>query len=396
MKKKFCYVFTSLFVLLFSFFSFTSALKADKKQVDYVPNQLIVKFKGSPPQKSIQDFHKSVGTIVLSKDDTLGFEVVQFDKGTIQEKMKAYKNNPDVEYAEPNYYFHALWTPNDPSFKQQYGLVRIQAPQAWDTQRSDASVKIAIVDTGVQGSHPDLISKVIYGHDYVDNDNISDDGNGHGTHCAGIAAALTNNKIGIAGVAPQASIYAVRVLNNQGSGTLDNVAKGIKEAADSGAKVISLSLGAPNGGTALQQAIQYAWNKGAVIVAAAGNTGNTAPSYPAYYANAISVASTDSNDKKSSFSTYGTWVDVAAPGSNIYSTYKGNSYQTLSGTSMATPHVAGLAALLAKKGYTNTQIRQIIEKSADKITGTGTYWQNGRINANKAVNTILSIQQQAS
>lgn len=113
----------------------------------------------------------------------------------------------------------------------------------------------------------------------------------------GIAAALTNNKIGIAGVAPQASIYAVRVLNNQGSGTLDNVAKGIKEAADSGAKVISLSLGASNGGTALQQAIQYAWNKGAVIVAAAGNTGTTAPNYPAYYENVIAVASTDSNDK---------------------------------------------------------------------------------------------------
>ncbi|PEN92653.1 alkaline serine protease [Bacillus cereus] len=396
MKKKFCYVFTSLFVFIFSFFPFTSAPKADTKQTDYVPNQLIVKFKDSPSLKSIQNFHKSVGTTVLSKDDTLGFEVIQFDKGTVQEKMKAYKNNPDVEYVEPNYYFHALWTPNDSSFKQQYGLVRIQAPQAWDTQRSDASVKIAIVDTGVQGSHPDLTSKVIYGHDYVDNDNISDDGNGHGTHCAGIAAALTNNKIGIAGVAPQASIYAVRVLNNQGSGTLDNVAKGIKEAADSGAKVISLSLGAPNGGTALEQAIQYAWNKGVVIVAAAGNAGNTAPNYPAYYTNVISVASTDSNDKKSTFSTYGTWVDVAAPGSNIYSTYKDNSYQTLSGTSMATPHVAGLAALLAKKGYTNTQIRQIIEKSADKITGTGIYWKNGRINANKAVNTAPSIQQQAS
>ncbi|MCQ6343362.1 S8 family peptidase [Bacillus cereus] len=396
MKKKFCYIFTSLFVFLFSFFPFTSATKADTKHGDYVPNQLIVKFKDSPSLKNIQSFHKSVGTTVLSKDDTLGFEVVQFTKGTVQEKMKVYKSNPDVEYVEPNYYFHALWTPNDPSFKQQYGLVRIQAPQAWDTQRSDKSVKIAIVDTGVQSSHPDLTSKVIYGHDYVDNDNVSDDGNGHGTHCAGIAAALTNNKIGIAGVAPQASIYAVRVLNNQGSGTLDNVAKGIKEAADSGAKVISLSLGASNGGTALQQAIQYAWNKGAVIVAAAGNTGTTAPNYPAYYENVIAVASTDSNDKKSSFSTYGTWVDVAAPGSNIYSTYKGSSYQTLSGTSMATPHVAGLAALLAKKGYTNTQIRQIIEKSADKITGTGTYWQNGRINANKAVNTVPAIQQQAS
>ncbi|PER94391.1 alkaline serine protease, partial [Bacillus anthracis] len=119
-----------------------------------VPNQLIVKFKDSPSLKNIQSFHKSVGTTVLSKDDTLGFEVVQFTKGTVQEKMKVYKSNPDVEYVEPNYYFQAFRTPNDPSFKQQYGLVRIQAPQAWDTQRSDKSVKIAVVDTGVQSSHP--------------------------------------------------------------------------------------------------------------------------------------------------------------------------------------------------------------------------------------------------
>ena len=238
-----------------------------------------------------------------------------------------------------------------------------------------------------------MASKVIYGHDYVDNDNTSDDGNGHGTHCAGITGALTNNSIGIAGVAPQTSIYAVRVLDNQGSGTLDAVAQGIREAADSGAKVISLSLGAPNGGTALQQAVQYAWNKGSVIVAAAGNAGNTKANYPAYYSEVIAVASTDQSDKKSSFSTYGSWVDVAAPGSNIYSTYKGSTYQLLSGTSMATPHVAGVAALLANQGYSNTQIRQIIESTSDKISGTGTYWKNGRVNAYKAVQYAKQLQE---
>lgn len=265
--------------------------------------------------------------------------------------------------------------------------------QLWDSQRSDSSVKVAIIDTGVQGSHPDLSSKVIYGHDYVDNDNVSDDGNGHGTHCAGITGALTNNSVGIAGVAPHTSIYAVRVLDNQGSGTLDAVAQGIREAADSGAKVISLSLGAPNGGTALQQAVQYAWNKGSVIVAAAGNAGNTKANYPAYYSEVIAVASTDQSDRKSSFSTYGSWVDVAAPGSNIYSTYKGSTYQSLSGTSMATPHVAGVAALLANQGYSNTQIRQIIESTSDKISGTGTYWKNGRVNAYKAVQYAKQLQE---
>ncbi|AXY08564.1 peptidase S8 [Bacillus thuringiensis LM1212] len=385
MKKKFCLILTSLLLFMCGFFSFTSAPKAKTKQIDYVPNQLIVKFKDSPSFNSIQNFHTSLGATVLSKDDTLGFEVVQFNKGTVQEKMKAYKNNPDVEYAEPNYYFHAFWTPNDPYFGSQYGLQKIKASQAWDSERSDSGVKVAIVDTGVQGTHPDLASKVIYGHDYVENDDESDDENGHGTHCAGIAGALTDNDEGIAGVAPQSSIYAVRVLDSQGSGTLASVAQGIREAADAGAQVISLSLGATSGGTALQQAVQYAWNKGAVIVAAAGNAGNTKPNYPAYYSEVIAVASTDQSDKKSYFSTYGSWVDVAAPGSSIYSTYIGDSYETLSGTSMATPHVAGVAALLANQGYNNTEIRQIIEMTADKISGTGRYWTNGRINADKAV-----------
>ncbi|WP_459503160.1 S8 family peptidase [Bacillus sp. C1] len=385
MKNKFIVFLSVLSIIFGGFFFNIGTSKAETPSSEYVPNQLIVKFKNNASIGDVQAFHKSVGAHVLSKDDTLGFEVVQFVKGSVKDKIKSYKNNPDVEYAEPNYYFHAFWTPNDPYFNNQYGLQKIQAPSAWDNQRSDPDVKIAIIDTGVQGSHPDLASKVIYGHDYVDNDSQSDDGNGHGTHCAGIAGALTNNNIGIAGVAPQSSIYAVRVLDNQGSGTLDAVAKGIREAADSGAKVISLSLGASSGGTALQQAVQYAWNKGAVIVAAAGNDGNTKPNYPAYYNEVISVASTDRLDRKSSFSTYGNWVDVAAPGSSIYSTYKGSSYQTLSGTSMATPHVAGVAGLLANQGYSNVEIRKIIETTSDKISGTGTYWKNGRVNASKAV-----------
>ncbi|MGU3443616.1 S8 family peptidase [Bacillus cereus] len=394
MKNKLCLLLSALVVLLGVFFLNTPTTpKAETTSNAYVPNQLIVKFKNHATADNIQSFHKSVGTEVLSKDDALGFEVLQFSKGSVKDKIKRYKNNPDVEYAEPNYYFHAFWTPNDPYFSSQYGLQKIQAPQAWDSQRSDPNVKIAIVDTGVQGSHPDLASKVIYGHDYVDNDNRSDDGNGHGTHCAGIAGALTNNSIGIAGVAPQSSIYAVRVLDSQGSGTLDAVAQGIREAADSGSKVISLSLGASNGANTLHQAIQYAWNKGAVIVAAAGNDGSTQPNYPAYYNEVISVASTDQWDQKSSFSTYGSWVDVAAPGSNIYSTYRGSTYQTLSGTSMATPHVAGVAALLANQGYTNFEIRQIIESTSDKINGTGSFWKSGRVNANKAVQYGLRLKE---
>lgn len=378
-------LFLILAVLFAGIFFNISTSNAAILSNEYVPNQLIVKFKDNISFVETQAFHKSAGAHVISKNDKLGFEVVQFTKGSVKEKLKAYQKNLDIEYVEPNYYFHAFDIPNDPYFNSQYGLQKIQAPQAWDSTRGDRNVMIAIVDSGIQGIHPDLSSKVINGYDYVDNDNFPDDENGHGTHCAGIASASTNNNIGIAGVAPESSIYAVRVLDTQNNGNLYAITQGIVEAADSGAKVINLSLGSSNHAYSLYQAIQYAWNHGAVIVVAAGNNGNSQPNYPAYYQEVISVASTDHFDKKSHFSNYGNWVDVAAPGSNIYSTFIGSTYQSLNGTSMAAPHVSGIAALLAAQGHNNAEIRQIIETTSDKIAGTGFYWKNGRVNAYKAV-----------
>ena len=359
---------------------FASPVSAD----DYVPGELIVKFKDGVSAQSTQSVHAQYGVKSIEKSKYLGFEVVKFD-GSVEKMMEKYKNHPMVEYVEPNHYVHIMWTPNDLT-SQQWGPQKVQAPQAWDVTRSSSSTVIAIVDTGVQADHPDLRGKVIQGYDFVDNDSTAQDGNGHGTHCAGIAAAVTNNGIGIAGMAPNASIMPVRVLDNNGSGTMAAVANGIAYAAQNGADVISLSLGGSVGSSALQSAVQQAWNSGAVVVAAAGNSSSSAPSYPAYYSQAIAVASTDSNDNLSYFSNYGSWVDVAAPGSNIYSTYINSSYTSLSGTSMATPHVAGLAALLDSQGRSNTQIRAAIENTADAISGTGTYFEHGRINANKAVN----------
>nr|ADL09141.1 thermitase precursor [Laceyella sacchari] len=350
----------------------------------YAPGQVVVKYKDNASASAVKSARAKANGTVMEKNNKLGFEVVKV-KGSVEATIEKLKKDPNVEYAEPNYYLHATYTPNDPYFSsRQYGPQKIQAPQAWDIAEG-SGVKIAIVDTGVQSNHPDLAGKVVGGWDFVDNDSTPQDGNGHGTHCAGIAAAVTNNSTGIAGTAPKASILAVRVLNNSGSGTWTAVANGITYAADQGAKVISLSLGGTVGNSGLQQAVDYAWSKGSVVVAAAGNAGNTAPNYPAYYSNAIAVASTDQNDNKSSFSTYGSWVDVAAPGSSIYSTYPTSTYASLSGTSMATPHVAGVAGLLASQGRSASNIRAAIENTADKISGTGTYWAKGRVNAYKAV-----------
>lgn len=363
-----------------------SAVQADKP--DYAPDQVIVKFKKGTSASAMKTVHQGEEAKLLSRNTKLGFDVVKVEGKSVEQAVKEYEKNPNVEYAEPNYIYRIQWTPNDTYFSsQQWGPQKVQAPAAWDVTRSSSDTWIAIIDTGVQYDHPDLAGKVVRGYDFVDDDWDPYDGNGHGTHCAGIAAAVTNNGRGIAGMAPNATIYAVRVLNNSGSGTLDDVANGIIHAADSGADVISLSLGASVGATTLKNAVDYAWNKGVVVVAAAGNNGTSLPTYPAYYSNAIAVAATDSNDNKASFSNYGSsWVDVAAPGVNIVSTYRGSSYASLSGTSMATPHVAGLAGLLDAQGRSASQIRAAIENTADRISGTGTYWSKGRINAYKAVN----------
>lgn len=349
-------------------------------------DEIIVKYKEGLPSAAMSALHKKADAEVLNRNAQLGFEVVKVEDASLEQAIDIYEQNNDVEYAEPNITFHTYETPNDPMFDQQWGPQQVEAPAAWDVTKGSDQVEVAIVDTGVDYDHPDLSGKVIKGGDFVDNDGDPMDENGHGTHCAGIAAASTNNGVGIAGMAPNVSIYAVRVLDANGSGSLDAVAEGIIDAADNGSEVISLSLGAPTGAQTLEEAVQYAADKGSVVVAAAGNSGLPTPSYPAYYSDAIAVAATDSNDSKASFSNYGNWVDIAAPGVDILSTYPGGDYQSLSGTSMATPHVAGLAGLLASQERSASEVRSAIEQTADPISGTGTYWENGRINANQAVN----------
>jgi thermitase len=305
---------------------------------------------------------------------------------TVEQAVENFRGLPWVEYAEPNYLYFASFTPNDTSYSSQWGPQKIQCPAAWDLGQGSTSVVVAIIDTGIDKNHLDLNTKFVAGRDFVNNDSDPDDDNGHGTHCAGIAAASTNNARGIAGVGFNTRLMGVKVLNSSGSGSLTAVANGITWAADNGANVLSMSLGSTGGSSTLQSAVDYAWNAGKVVVAAAGNDGNTNAQYPAFYTNCIAVASTTTSDTRSSFSTYGSWVDVAAPGSSIYSTYDGNSYATLSGTSMACPHVAGLAALLFAKfpGSSAATIRQKIEQNCDNV---GTFVAFGRVNAFKAMNS---------
>jgi thermitase len=285
--------------------------------------------------------------------------------------LELYRKNPFVEYAETDQMAYVLTIPNDSRFSEQWGMSKINAPLAWDMTTGNQSVRIAVVDCGIYDSasaykspdgkngHPDIRTKVIARKNFSYSSNTDDFCN-HGTHVAGIAAAVTNNGIGVAGVGNTASLINVKVLGDTGSGSFSWIINGILWAAGCDtspcgqrrADIINMSLGATGSCTALvQSAIDRAWAQGLVIVAAGGNNNSNGAITPANCNHVIGVASSDQNDLKSSFSNYGSGVDVAAPGSNILSTDNAGGYVMMSGTSMASPHVAGLAALVWSTVY---------------------------------------------
>ncbi|WP_028785045.1 S8 family peptidase [Thalassobacillus devorans] len=355
--------------------------QVEKSTADYVKGEVIVKFKDNVKKSEKSKVLQNMNAKIKPDVDAVESEFDVLEVGNVEAVAKALSNNPNVEYAEPNYKFNVSWTPNDYYYSgYQYGPQNTYTEQAWNITRGSSSQEIAVVDSGVDYTHPDLDGKTIRGYDFVDNDYYPMDENDHGTHVAGTAAAETNNSTGVAGMAPYTKILAVRALDANGSGSLANIADAIRYSAEQGAEVINLSLGCNCDTATLENAVDYAWNSGSVIIAAAGNDGVSTTFEPASYANVIAVGAVDQYDRKASFSNYGTWVDVTAPGVDIASTVPGG-YAYMSGTSMASPHVAGLAGLLAAQGKNNWQIRQDIEQSADAISGTGYYFEHGRIDS---------------
>lgn len=270
---------------------------------------------------------------------------------------------------------------NDPYIAYQWGLERIGAPSAWDSGEAGSGVVVAVVDTGVSADGADGFSSLLVGKDYVDDDADADDENGHGTHVAGTIAQATDNGIGVAGVAPGASILPVRVLDADGSGYTSDVVAGILYAISEGADVINLSLGSTAPSTSEELALAAAVEAGVLVVAATGNDGSdSALNYPAVYDDALAVAATDYNDTRTSYSNAGDGVDLAAPGGDTAADLDGNGYGDgilqetrnsngwgyyfYQGTSMATPHVAGAAAVLMGAGATAEEARALLEETA--------------------------------
>ncbi len=314
-----------------------------------------------------------------------------------------------------------IQVPNDPSFPSLWGMTKISAPAAWDSFKGSDKTVVAVIDTGVDINHKDLKDNIwtntkeiagngidddgngyiddVNGWDFAYSDNNPSDGDGHGTHCAGTVAARGDNGIGVVGVNWVAKIMPVKVLDDTGSGYNFDIYNGIIYAVSNGARVTSNSYGGGGASSLMASAIKTAQDAGVLFIAAAGNESASSASYPAYYtktySNVISVASTESSDALSSFSNYGDGVDIAAPGGQILSTAPGDQYATFSGTSMATPHVAGVAALLwgASPNKTMAQIRSAIVGQTDFVAGLqGKVAANGRVNVKKALDSLGGVQ----
>ncbi|UPT73290.1 MAG: S8 family peptidase [Elusimicrobiota bacterium] len=256
--------------------------------------------------------------------------------------------------------------PSAPGQETPWGIKRVQAPAAWATTRGQG-VKLAVIDTGIDMTHPELSGILKGGWNAISTSTTFNDDNGHGTHCAGTIAAK-DDAAGVVGVAPEIDLYGVKVLDEGGSGTFDDVIAGMLWAVENKMEIASMSLGAGRGNPALADAVEVMRKAGVILIAAAGNSGGSV-GFPAAYPGAIAVAASDSADKLAGFSSRGPSVAVIAPGVNVKSTYMGGGYDTLSGTSMATPHVAGLAALYVAthKGATPEQARAALTAASAKL-----------------------------
>ena len=365
-----------------------NASKTKKKTTAaaFVEDELLVKFKLGKSETGNATV-KKMGAKLKEKLKHIDISHLKLPKGlTVEKAVEKLSNLDIVEFVEPNYIQSTVGNPNDPRYKEQWGLETIRALKGWGVSTGKAKTVIAVVDTGVDLTHPDLKDKIVPGYNYVENNNKPQDDEGHGTHCAGIAAASADNGEGIAGVCPNCSIMPVRGLGGDGQGSITTVSNGIMYAADHGAEVISMSFGSPSYSTTLKNAIDYAVKKGAVLVAAAGNDGVTTPFYPAYLEPVIAVgSSTEFNDKRSYFSNYGDWVEVAAPGSNILSTVPGG-YGYKQGTSMAAPFVSGLAGLMVSCSEKSaTEVRAALLKSTVPV---GDWVNSGRIDVPNALAAV--------
>jgi subtilisin family serine protease len=368
----------------------------DAKLFDAAGNSLqtmMIEVRGKQDLANLKAMGQKLGFTVTNSWPQINAAAIRVDKGAMDEIRSALTTRGGgVVSAQPAGQVYLDAAPNDPNYAQQYGIKLINAPAAWAVQPGKKTIKIAFVDTGVDLSHPDLKDKIVPGYNATNPGQPPQDDDEHGTHCAGIAAATANNAIGGVGVAPGVSIMPVKALGAGGSEA--TITDGVMWAADHGANVITMSLGLYKRSPVFEKALGYALSKGITITASAGNNNaendpEKAPHLPSTYPGVIEVAATDAADQKASFSNFGKTVSVAAPGVDILSTVPGGGYAKMSGTSMAAPHAAGLAALILSNhpDWKPAQVKAALEQSAKDFgkPGFDPIYGFGRIDALAAV-----------
>lgn len=382
----------------------------DKKRRPYHEHQAVIKLRRANDQASWLQDHPELRVI----DRHGPLLIVESKDETAEQLIKRLKRDPNVAIAEPNYIINnqvimfstkkaeektvqtterIAIEPNDELFlPYQWNLKQIEAGKGWNLANGE-DVTIAILDTGVDPNHQDLKDKIIKGYNVINDTNDFTDNHGHGTHVAGIAAALTDNVTGIAGVSWKSNLMPVKVLNEAGEGSSYEVAKGIYWAVDNGADVINMSLGDYNHSDILYDAVKYAYDRDVILISATGNDNVEQPMYPAHYDEVLAVAAVDEARNRAFFSNYGAHVDVSAPGEHIPSSFPDNNYIVMSGTSMAAPHVAGLAALIRslRPDLSNEEVYDVIKETARDLgmQGHDPYYGHGEIDVERALEAIF-------
>lgn len=416
------------------------------EKIDYAQGELIIKFRSDVKITNSGSSDEFVKTSFVSIDSlnqkyqmTSLKPVFESGKKNIEKSTKfsnifkakfssedditrvieEYSKLGEIEYIEPNYMMHICMYPNDPLLDQQWGLGDIDAFNAWDIETGNSEIVVCVIDTGVDYNHPDLAGNIwnnpneipdngiddddngyvddYYGWDFINDDNDPIDDSGHGTHCAGVIGAVGNNNIGITGLCWNCKLMLVKFLSNYGGGTAPDAANSIIYAADNGADVISNSWGSAFDSQLIRDAVEYANSKGVIQIGATGNSNTDNRFYPAAYDQVISISAIDVNDHKADFSNYGSWVDIAAPGVSIFSTMPTyqvhlnnlgytQDYSNMSGTSMACPHVSGLAALILSKNpsFDEEDILTILHSTVEEVN-SDKYIGLGRINAYNSI-----------
>jgi subtilisin family serine protease len=353
---------------------------------NHVPEQILVKPKWNVAETEVQALFGSHGAAQVDAIPTINLRLLHVPEARLEIVLAALQKHSSIAFAELNSIYEPALVPNDTYYSFAWHLPKIQAPQAWDITTGSSNVIIAILDTGVESTHPDLAPKIVAGWNFYDNNVNTADVTGHGTMVAGGAAAMSNNGMGVASPAWGALIMPVRISDATGSASDLTIAKALSWVADQGVRVANISY-AISQSSAVSSAAQYLQSKGGVVTVAAGNGSSfiTAPDNPYV----LTVSATDNNDLLCSFSNTGSNIDIAAPGSGIPSTGSGGSYVTAGGTSLSAPVVAGVAALVisVNPNLTGIQVRSLLEQTADDLGSSG--WDPqfgyGRVNAYKAV-----------